>query len=186
MRRTLIPAVPVAIAVAVVALLVYGLTKQGASRALDQAIQAGRHPQAPSVSVALPVLDGTSGATASLTRWRGKVIVLNFWASWCQPCVDEAPLMAQTQRALIASGAGTVIGINYKNVSSDALTFLARNGLRYPNLRDIEGSFAGAYGTAALPETFVLDRHLRVVAISRGVVGSEAQLLGWIRDAERA
>jgi cytochrome c biogenesis protein CcmG, thiol:disulfide interchange protein DsbE len=185
-RRTLIPAVPVAVAVAVVVLLVYGLTKQGASRALDQAIEAGRHPQAPSTSVVLPVLDGTTGATASLTRWRGRVIVLNFWASWCQPCVDEAPLMARTQRALSASGAGTVIGINYKDVSSDAQTFLARYGLRYPNLRDVEGGFAGAYGTAALPETFVLDRRQRVVAISRGVVTSEAQLLGWIKDAERA
>jgi peroxiredoxin len=94
--------------------------------------------------------------------------------------------MAKTQRALTASGAGTVIGVNYKDVSSDALAFLARHGLHYPNLRDIGGSFAGAYGTAALPETFVLDRRLRVVAISRGVVASEAQLLGWIRDAERA
>jgi len=185
-RRKLVPAAVVALAAAVVVLLVYGLTKQGTSRALDAAVQAGRVPAAPLATRALPVLDGVGGADASLARWRGRVIVVNFWASWCSTCIDETPLIEQAQRALTRSGAGTVVGIDYKDVSTDARSFAARYGLSYPSLRDIDGSFAAAYGTAALPETFVLDRRLRIVAISRGEIPSEARLASWIARAERA
>jgi hypothetical protein len=64
--------------------------------------------------------------------------------------------------------------------------YVRRHDLTYANLRDPDGSFASAYGTAALPETFVLDPKLRVVAISRGEIASEGELEGWIREAERA
>ena len=186
MRRKLVPAIIVVAAAAAVALLVYGLTQQGTSRALDAAIAAHRHPPAPDAARLLPALDRIAGSSASLGRWRGKVIVLNFWASWCDTCTHEAPLIEQAQRSLAASGMGTVIGIDYKDISSYAQQFIDSHGLSYPNLRDIDGSFATAYGTDALPETFVLDRRLRVVAISRGEIASEAQLRGWIAEAERA
>jgi len=178
-RRKLVPAAVVAFAAAVVLLLIYGLTQQGQSRALDAAIAAHRYLPAPLASRALPVLDRVDASSAALTRWRGKVVVLNFWAKWCDTCLDEAPLIEQAQRELARSGAGTVIGVDYKDVSSQALGFIGQHGLSYPNLRDIDGSFASAYGTDALPETFVLDRHLRVVALARGEVPGES----WLRQA---
>ena len=74
-----------------------------------------------------------------------------------------------------------MLGIDYKDISSQALRYAPAHRLTFPNLRDLDGSFAGAYGTVALPETFVLDRRLRVVAIARGELTSEA----WLAQRDR-
>jgi cytochrome c biogenesis protein CcmG/thiol:disulfide interchange protein DsbE len=185
-RRKLVPSIAVVLGAAVVALLVYGLTQQGSSRALDTAVAAGRTPPAPDATTPLPVLDGVGTAQASLARWRGKVVVVNFWASWCSTCTAEAALIERAERSLAAHGGGTVVGIDYKDVGSQAMGYVRHHDLTYANLRDVDGSFASAYGTAALPETFVLDPKLRVVAISRGEIASESQLESWIRKAESA
>ena len=185
MRRKLGPFAVAVVAAAVVGLLIYGLTQQGESRALDKAIIAGHPLLAPDASRSLPVLDRVDASRAAISRWRGKVVVVNFWAKWCDTCLDEAPLIERAQQQLAASGAGTVVGIDYKDVSSQALGFVAAHGLSYPNLRDIDGSFGSAYGTDALPETFVLDRRMRVVALQRGEVPNEAWLRHAIALAER-
>jgi cytochrome c biogenesis protein CcmG/thiol:disulfide interchange protein DsbE len=185
-RRKLGPIAAAVVAAAVVVLLIYGLTQQGESRALDSAIAAGHPLAAPDATHALPVLDRVDARMASLARWRGKVVVVNFWAKWCDTCLDEAPLIERAQRELANSGAGTVVGIDYKDISSQALGFVAAHGLSYPNLRDIGGTFGSAYGTDALPETFVLDRQMRVVALMRGEVPGEGWLRAAIARAERA
>jgi cytochrome c biogenesis protein CcmG/thiol:disulfide interchange protein DsbE len=185
-RRKLVPAITAVLAAAAVGLLVFGVTQQGSSRALDQALAHGRHPAAPDPARLLPALDRVGHADASLASWHGKVLIVNFWASWCATCINEAPLIERAQRSLAATGAGTVVGIDFKDISSGAQRYIRSYGLSYPNLRDIDGSFAAAYGTDALPETFVLDRRLRVVAIWRGPIQSEAQLRAWIAEAQRA
>ena len=179
------PSIAVVLAAAVVALLVYGLVNQGPRRALDNAIARHVYLRAPDAERQLPVLDHLAATSASLSRWHGKIVVLNFWAQWCSTCVAEAPLMEQTERALVASGEGTVIGVDYKDISSYARGFIASHGLSYPDIRDDDGSFAAAYGTDALPETFVLDRRMRVVAISRGEIGRESWLSQAIAFAKR-
>jgi cytochrome c biogenesis protein CcmG/thiol:disulfide interchange protein DsbE len=180
-----VPAAVVAFAAAVVVLLVYGLTQQGESRALDAGVADQHYLPAPQAARVLPVLDRVDAGSASLRRWRGTVVVINFWAKWCDTCLDEAPLIEQAQRGLARSGAGTVIGIDFKDISSQALQFIGQEGLTYPNLSDIDGSFGNAYGTDALPETFVLDGRQRVVAVSRGEVPNEAWLRHAIAIAER-
>ena len=91
MRRRLVPLLCAVAGVAVVALLVYGLTQQGSSRALDQAVAGGPHARRARATRALPVLDGVPSAhaprspTGAGTSWS-----CNFWASWCDTCVAEA------------------------------------------------------------------------------------------------
>ncbi|HST54565.1 MAG TPA: redoxin domain-containing protein [Solirubrobacteraceae bacterium] len=103
----------------------------------------------------------------SLASYRGKVVVLNFWASWCGPCKSEAPLLERTQQQLERHN-GTVLGVTYLDASPDSQDFVRRYHISYPNLRDTTGDFTHSYGTDQLPESFVIDRHGRITAISRG------------------
>lgn len=185
MKRRVGPIVTAVFATALVALLAYGVLKQGPSRELDAAVEAGRRPAAPNVSRPLPVLDGVAARTATLAHWRGGVVVINFWASWCDTCNAEAPLLERTQRLLVARHEGTIVGITYKDVSGDSRAAIKQFGLSYPNLRDVDGSFAEGFGTAQLPETFVLNRQLHVVAISRGQITKQSWLVAAINQAAR-
>lgn len=79
--------------------------------------------------------------------------------------------MAQAQRELAPLG-GTVLGVSFKDAAEDSRAFMRQHHLDYPDLRDVSGSFAEAFGTQALPESFLLDRSGHVLAISRGEIGA--------------
>jgi cytochrome c biogenesis protein CcmG/thiol:disulfide interchange protein DsbE len=165
--RRLLPLLAAVAGACLIALLVYGVTAQSANRTLDQRVAEGGRPTAPDAAASLPELSG--GGHSSLASLRGKVVVLNFWASWCEPCQEEAPLLEHEQALLQRHGA-TVLGVTYLDASPDARGFVAHNHITYPNLRDTNGDFAHAYGTNQLPETFVVDRSGRIVSISRGQI----------------
>jgi cytochrome c biogenesis protein CcmG/thiol:disulfide interchange protein DsbE len=165
-RRPVVPAVVALLAAALVGLLVYGVVHGGQNTTLDDAVKSGRFPPAPGADLKRPLLDGTG--QAALADLRGKVVVLNFWASWCDPCRAEAPLLQRTQAMLSATGAGTVLGATYTDAPTDSRQFEREFNVTYPSIRDVGTDLASKYGTRALPETFVLDRQGRVVAISRG------------------
>ncbi len=172
--------VPILISLAgacLIGLLVYGVTRPAASRTLDEAVAQGLTPVAPQATRRLPVLSAgggssiaSAGASSSLAAYRGEVVVLNFWASWCVPCQAEAPLLERAQSRLAAHRA-TVLGVSYLDASTDSLVFVHEHHITYPNLRDSTGEFAHAYGTDQLPESFVVDRSGDIVAISRGEIG---------------
>jgi cytochrome c biogenesis protein CcmG/thiol:disulfide interchange protein DsbE len=166
-KRRVLPVLATLAGAGLIALLVYGVSLQAASRTLDEKVASGNYPLAPDAASALPILDGTG--KSSLGSLHGKVVVLNFWASWCQPCEQEAPLLEKTQNQLQRND-GTVLGVTYKDASPDSRSFVAQYHLSYPNLRDSTGSFASSYGTDQLPESFIINRQGRVVAISRGEV----------------
>jgi cytochrome c biogenesis protein CcmG/thiol:disulfide interchange protein DsbE len=96
-------------------------------------------------------------------------VLMNFWASWCGPCVKELPLLERAQEQFQGRKA-TVLGINIQDAPEDALAFVNRFKLSYPSLRDVDRKFARRYGTNGYPETFVVDRDGRVVALHRGPV----------------
>jgi len=181
-KRVLGPVITVVVALAAVSLFVFGLSNQGASRALDNAVASGKRPVAPDRTLPLLAAPGSR----SLASYRGKVLVVNFWASWCPPCAAESGILETAQHQLAANGGGTVLGVDYKDFTSDSLAFIRSHRLTYPSLLDRTGGLANAFGTESLPETFVLDRDSRVVAISRGQILQQSFLTQAIAKAERA
>ena len=167
MRRRALPIVVSLLGACLVALLIYGVSARSTNRTLDEQVARGHHPPAPDASQELSLL-GADGR-ASLASFRGHVVVLNFWASWCQPCQVEAPLLEHAQTELQRHGS-TVLGVTYLDASPDSQSFVKRYRLTYPNLRDTNGTFAHSYGTDQLPESFVIDRYGHIVAISRGEI----------------
>jgi cytochrome c biogenesis protein CcmG/thiol:disulfide interchange protein DsbE len=164
-KRNAVPLVAVLAVAALVGLLVYGVASRGENRTLDDAVSKGQRPAAPDRT--LPVLGGDG--QRSLASFKGKPVVLNFWASWCDPCRIEAPLLERAQQRLARAG-GTVLGVTFRDASPDSQAFVRRFRLTYPSIRDVDGRLAKEYGTRALPETFVIDADGKVAALKRGAV----------------
>jgi cytochrome c biogenesis protein CcmG/thiol:disulfide interchange protein DsbE len=164
MRRFLIPGLALALATVLLALLAFGVSSQGENTSIDSQIAHGVLPPAPSSGTALPVLG--SSRTESLRNFVGKVVVLNVFASWCQPCQAEAPILEQEQRRLAGHDA-TVLGVTYLDNTSDSAAFVRQNHITYPVLRDVSGNFVRSFGTQGVPETFVIDRRGDVAAVRR-------------------
>jgi cytochrome c biogenesis protein CcmG/thiol:disulfide interchange protein DsbE len=115
----------------------------------------------------LPLLDGDG--RVSLASLHGKAVVINFWASWCNPCRDESPYLERLWREKRAGGL-VLVGVNEEDVSKDARRFARRNRLTYPLVRDKSGELRDDYKLHGYPETFVIDRRGDVVEHIAGPV----------------
>ena len=114
-------------------------------------------------------LDGNPLRLADL---RGRPVIVNFWASWCGPCVEEFPLL---QRALDEHRADglAVVGIVFDDRSEAARAFLRRMGTAWPAAMDPNAAVAGAYGVSAPPASFFIDREGRVAGRQLGQLSSD-------------
>jgi cytochrome c biogenesis protein CcmG, thiol:disulfide interchange protein DsbE len=119
---------------------------------------AAPDPAAPSFS--LPVL-GHSGQTVSLADYAGHPLIVNFFASWCEPCQQETPLLARFYHT--EHGRVAIVGLDENDVLGSAMSFTRKEGVSYPVGFDPEVSAASAYGVAALPQTFFLNAKHRIV-----------------------
>jgi cytochrome c biogenesis protein CcmG, thiol:disulfide interchange protein DsbE len=182
-RRTLGAALGASIVLGVVLLLVVGLTNRGVSASIDHALEAGRRPPAPDFE--LPVLAHGggigAGATVSLASLAGRPVVLNFWASWCEPCAEEAPLLETLWRRYRGRGV-LMLGLNTQDLQDDALGFIREYATTYPTVRDGGDRVRNRYGLTGLPETFLIDGQGRVALHIAGAVTRPEQLTVPLED----
>jgi cytochrome c biogenesis protein CcmG, thiol:disulfide interchange protein DsbE len=110
-----------------------------------------------------------AGKATKLSEMRGKVVVLNFWATWCPPCVEETPGLVQLQQRIAARN-GVVLGVSVDEDDSAYRKFLQDHGVNYPTSRDASKKSAIDYGTVMYPETYIIDRQGKIV---RKIIGPQ-------------
>jgi peroxiredoxin len=121
----------------------------------DKTVRAG--DTAPEFSVRTE-----NGMTLSRSSFGGKVLVLNFWASWCPPCVEETPSLNAFTGAYRDKGV-VVLGVSVDKNEAKYKSFLKRFNVQFHTARDPEGKISGDYGTFIYPESYVIDREGKVV-----------------------
>jgi cytochrome c biogenesis protein CcmG, thiol:disulfide interchange protein DsbE len=132
----------------------------------------------PAPNFELPAL-GSRG-TVSLRDYAGYVVVLNFWASWCAPCREEAPVLQSLWTEYRPRGV-RFLGINHRDARPEALAFQREFGITYPSGFDPRGSLATTFGLVGLPTTFVVREDGGIAYTFTGKVGAPA-LRGALED----
>jgi cytochrome c biogenesis protein CcmG/thiol:disulfide interchange protein DsbE len=166
MRKFAVPAIITGIAVALLVLLAVGLSGEKTNNSIAFSVQSHRYKVAPDYHRQLPVLSGGDGAnTESLADYRGKVVLVNLFAGWCDGCQEEAAVMAKVQRLMTAHN-GTVLGITYQDSPGDALGFMRQYHLNYPVLEDVGGNLANSFNVLTIPDSYVLGRDGKIEALN--------------------
>ena len=148
-----------ALAVGVAAVLT--ATVLGAGFGRDPSVVDSVLLDGPAPPLAGPTL---GGGRFDLAEHRGEVVLVNVWASWCEPCRREYPLLAEADRRLSPRGL-QIVGINTQDTVAEATAFLEEmGGENFPNVLDPQGRHAVEWGTFGVPETFVVDRDGQLVA----------------------
>ena len=202
--RYAVRATAILIALLFLALLGFGVLAQSPTTTIDDSLAKGQAAPAPAFSLAVlrhgnlgprlgpqlaaPLRDGR----LSLRELRGVPVVLNFWASWCPPCAQEAPLVERAWRVDARPRGVLLLGLDMQDLTSDAAGFMNRFRDDYLNIRDPTNDVARRYGVTGLPETFFISRSGRVVGHVIGEVtgaqlktGIAAALHGQVTSARR-
>ncbi|HEX4886111.1 MAG TPA: TlpA disulfide reductase family protein, partial [Casimicrobiaceae bacterium] len=125
---------------------------------------------APAPALELRDLDGHP---VRLDAYRGRTVLVNFWATWCAPCVVEMPSMARLREALRAEGF-EVLAVNVQENVARIRPFVERLGLDFPVLRDHDGSVRRAWDVTVFPSTFVVDPSGRIALVAVGELDWDA------------
>lgn len=133
------------------------------------------HPAA--ASFTLTAL-GQPGKQVSLSQYAGKPVIVNFWASWCEPCATETPLLASWYRQ--QHGRVVLLGLDENDSTANALKFVQAKGVTYPIGFDPNVTVAGKYGVDGLPQTFFLNAKHQIVDHVLGAV-TRAELAKGVR-----
>jgi cytochrome c biogenesis protein CcmG/thiol:disulfide interchange protein DsbE len=167
---------------ALVVLLGWGLLRRQAigGIAIRTEGEVGRVLPGPAPDFAIQRLDG---GTFRLAEQRGQVVVMNYWASWCTPCREEAPVLERGSRLYRNRGV-VFVGLDTWDTERDARAFLATFGVTYPNGPDPTGAAAIDYGVTGIPETFFVRPD---GTIARHWIGplTDAQLAAFVAEAGR-
>jgi cytochrome c biogenesis protein CcmG, thiol:disulfide interchange protein DsbE len=121
----------------------------------------------------------TAGDQMTPRNFGGKVLVVNFWASWCAPCVEEAPSLEEFAKTFKDSGV-VVLGVSVDRNERLYQNFVKRFGLSYPQARDPEENLSYRYGTYKIPESYIIDRNGKVVRKYAGLPERDGQAISWM------
>jgi peroxiredoxin len=126
-------------------------------------------------------LNSNAGKPLALADFRGQIVLLNFWASWCGPCRQEMPILEQLNRQYHGKGV-TLLGINVEPDSAAAVDWLKATPVTFPILFDTDSKVSKLYEVAGMPNTVIIDRKGQVRYIHRGYsAGAENDYLNQIR-----
>lgn len=125
-----------------------------------------------------PALSGTalSGGSIDLAQHRGSVVVVDFWASWCEPCAEAMPALERIYQRYRSQGL-VVIGVSQDRQASNARTFLERTRVSFPVMHDADHSVAGRYRPPTMPSSYVIDRQGVVRHVHSGFRSGDARRL---------
>lgn len=145
--------------IGLVTLLVLGLVKDSDSLQLDHKIAEGQRVTAPDFTLPLFANGGELGAVGTpvtLSKLRGRPVIINFWASWCRPCHDEVELIKRLDARFRAKGV-VMLTVNSEDDPTDAQQFLDKYQAKFPVVRTGDSGVRDLFRTAQMPETFVID-----------------------------
>lgn len=165
-----------------IGLLAYGIAAQSINNTIDGRLAQGRSAPAPAFDLAiLQRGQPGSGLQRALTRafstgrlttreLRGTAVLLNIWASWCEPCRQEAPRLEHAWRNLGRPHHVLFVGLDQQDATNDALAFLHTYGIDYPSVHDPGGDVPRSYGATGVPETFFISSSGQIVDHVIGVI----------------
>ena len=158
---------------AFIGLMAYGLARRAPVTGLSGITRVGK----PAPEFALPLFDGGEFVPS---RHTGSAVVVNFWASWCPPCREEAPLLERAWRSYRNSDV-QFVGVQTQDAEEDGRAYLKEFGVTYPSGMDAGGRITVDYGVIGLPVTFLINRDGVVERRWVGAIGEE-QLTSWLEE----
>jgi cytochrome c biogenesis protein CcmG, thiol:disulfide interchange protein DsbE len=173
------------IALLFIGLLAYGVINRAPKTGIDDSLAESRPVTAPGFELAVlhrgnlgPVLarrlrGALADGRVSLSDLRGTPVVLNFWASWCIPCREEAPLLQRTWRTQAGPAGVLFLGLDMQDLTGDARDFIRQFGIDYLNIRDPSNPVARRYQVTGVPETFFITAQGQIVGHVVGVTSAE-------------
>jgi cytochrome c biogenesis protein CcmG/thiol:disulfide interchange protein DsbE len=179
-RHKVISSVTVVFAAAVIAV---SLATTGSGASTGSAASTGKGASDPAAHAFSLAALGKAGQKVSLSQYPGQPVIVNFWASWCQPCQKETPLLASWYKQ--RNGRAVLLGLDENDTAASALKFAAAKGVSYPIGFDPDVTAALAYGVNALPQTFFLNAEHRIVYHVPGAI-TPAELAKGVRLMDSA
>jgi len=125
------------------------------------------------------------GKTINTSDYRGKVIVVNFWASWCKPCEQEARELEQAYQYYKPSGDVVFVGLAYVDTEPNSLEYLSRFGITYPNGPDLATRVSQMFRVTGVPETYIIDRQGKLAYSKAGPFLSLDEILSVVDNVAK-
>jgi cytochrome c biogenesis protein CcmG, thiol:disulfide interchange protein DsbE len=160
--------------VALIGLMIWGIGKRAAGATGDMPVATR-----PAPTFSVPLFEG---GQFDLAATKGKPVLVNFWASWCIPCEEEAATLEKLSREY--KDRMVFIGVNVQDTDPLARGFLKKFGVTYPNGRDVSGAISVEYGMSGVPESYFVDRSGQLVRKWQGPL-DEARLRQFLDDLLR-